>query len=519
MKKLIFLIGFLAVTLTSFSQTVRTRTYFSDLFITGYKPTQTNYRDLWASVLFWNQDTLAATQIVGVDEISNDPTLADSSARAIPTEAAVKAYVDAQVGGGGGGGGGGATDLGYTANPTNGFISSSTGAGTTIPQATPSNINQVGGASGLVSNADKYRIDNAVLMVQGSNGVAAAVSTGTNPIVKTVGVSLSPAAANTVKANSTASSAIPTDVAIGASQLFGRGSTGNIAPISLGANLTMTGTTLSATGSGGATDLGYIASPTNGTVTSTTGGSATIPVVNGTNAGLATPSIFTNSHAAATVTDGPLVDFTLTGQNISATIPTNSVDNTIVSDMPGNTVKVNNTSSTGDPVDIALSASQLLGRGASGNVAPIVLGTNLSMSGTTLNATGGGSSISYDALTSSAVTALVTRIGSSAVTITNPGSGQYNLVVPSGTDLQRADVFFNNTVLDGSNQFIIRIDNSANSRARRANVQLLLANTGSLVDQHATSTNHTLVVSGNITTITIPGANGNGSAGFQLLLN
>ena len=101
MKKLIFLIGFLAVTATSFSQTVRTRTYFHDLFITGYKPTQTNYRDLWASLFFPNQDTLAVTQLVGVDELSNDPTLADSSARALVTEAAVKAYVDAIAGAGG----------------------------------------------------------------------------------------------------------------------------------------------------------------------------------------------------------------------------------------------------------------------------------------------------------------------------------------------------------------------------------------------------------------------------------
>lgn len=100
MKKLIFLVGFLAIAATSFSQTVRARTYFNDLFVPGYKPTQTNYRDLFASIFFHNQDTLAVTRLVGVDELSNDPTLADSSARAIPTEAAVKAYIDAvSVGG------------------------------------------------------------------------------------------------------------------------------------------------------------------------------------------------------------------------------------------------------------------------------------------------------------------------------------------------------------------------------------------------------------------------------------
>lgn len=101
MKKLIFLIGFLAIAVTSFSQTVRTRTYFHNKFITGYKPTQTDYRDLWASIFFPAIDSLDVDRLIGVDELSNDPTLADSSSRALVTEAAVKAYVDAQVGGGG----------------------------------------------------------------------------------------------------------------------------------------------------------------------------------------------------------------------------------------------------------------------------------------------------------------------------------------------------------------------------------------------------------------------------------
>ena len=47
------------------------------------------------------------------------------------------------------------------------------------------------------------------------------------------------------------------------------------------------------------TDLGYTPSPTNGLITSSTGTDATIPVVNSTNAGLATPAMFNNSHVAA----------------------------------------------------------------------------------------------------------------------------------------------------------------------------------------------------------------------------
>jgi hypothetical protein len=43
-------------------------------------------------------------------------------------------------------------------------------------------------------------------------------------------------------------------------------------------------------GGGGATDLGYTASPTNGTVTSSTGTDAIIPLADGTNAGLLSPT-------------------------------------------------------------------------------------------------------------------------------------------------------------------------------------------------------------------------------------
>lgn len=69
------------------------------------------------------------------------------------------------------------------------------------------------------------------------------------------------------------------------------------------------------------TDLGYTPSPTNGLLTSSTGADATIPVVNSTNAGLATPAMFTNSHVAATsALTSSTNPITVTGQAIGFSI-------------------------------------------------------------------------------------------------------------------------------------------------------------------------------------------------------
>lgn len=71
--------------------------------------------------------------------------------------------------------------------------------------------------------------------------------------------------------------------------------------------------------SGGATDLGYTASPTNGTVTSSTGTDATIPLADGTNAGLTLNNL---TNALKTAYDNAVTWVTNAGANIRGTVLT-----------------------------------------------------------------------------------------------------------------------------------------------------------------------------------------------------
>lgn len=83
-------------------------------------------------------------------------------------------------------------------------------------------------------------------------------------------------------------------------------------------------------------------------------------------------------------------DVTKPAGGTSTTIANDAVTYAKIQNVSANSVLARADATSGDVGEVVLTASQLLGRGSTGNVAAITLGTNLSMSGTTLNATGSG---------------------------------------------------------------------------------------------------------------------------------
>lgn len=140
---------------------------------------------------------------------------------------------------------------------------------------------------------------------------------------------------------------------------FGSVSTVDVSFSSPNLTITVDGVTDSvALPSGGGANLSYSASPSGGAVISDSGTDASLPLVNGTNAGLASPTMFTNSHVPVTVTDSGSIDFTLTGQDVTAKISgiTVAMDGQVPAKGAGDTL-VWTTLSGGSPANLALGSA------------------------------------------------------------------------------------------------------------------------------------------------------------------
>lgn len=108
-----------------------------------------------------------------------------------------------------------------------------------------------------------------------------------------------------------------------------------------------------------------------------------------------------NSVIAKDVSVAGQISYTLVDGGIAtAKLAANAVGNARLAKMAANTVKVNNTNASADPADLALPINTLLGRGPTGDIIPITLGTNMSITtgGALTSAGGGGGSgnVTYD---------------------------------------------------------------------------------------------------------------------------
>lgn len=117
-----------------------------------------------------------------------------------------------------------------------------------------------GSGSGDFSSNTTISVDSELVLFSGTLGKTGKRATGSGYVKTTNGVygnvsavpltDLAAQAALTVLANASNASGTPTALALGASQLFGANASGTaLSPITLGSGMTMTGTTLSASGS------------------------------------------------------------------------------------------------------------------------------------------------------------------------------------------------------------------------------------------------------------------------------
>ena len=294
--------------------------------------------------------------------------------------------------------------------------------------------------------------------------VAAQLATSQMADNVTTNAKLADMAVNTIKGRITAGTGDPEDLTAANVRTIinvADGATANQTDAFLLARANHTGTQAAATitglatvaTSGSASDLGTGTLPNarlaafgSGDVSFAAGGGAgTIAndaVTNAKAANMAANTIKANATAAtadpadlavgANTVVGRVAGNIVAAQLATGQIADNAVTFAKLQDGVANTVLARAAATDGDVAGVALATSQLLGRGATGDVAAITLGTNLSMSGTTLNATGGGGSLTVQdegSTLSTAVTTInftgagVTATGTTTVTVDIPGGG------------------------------------------------------------------------------------------------
>lgn len=169
---------------------------------------------------------------------------------------------------------------------------------------------------------------------------------------------------------------------------------------------TLTGTELIRVVQGGAdrkTTLNAIVTDLGLTGGGGSGGAPTTAeyIVNAASTGLSAERVVTdNTVIAKDVSVAGQISYTLVDGGITtAKLALNAVGNARMAKMAANTVKVNNTAASADPTDLAIPINTVLGRGPTGEIVALTMGTNMSItSGGALTSAGGGGSgnVTYD---------------------------------------------------------------------------------------------------------------------------
>ena len=202
---------------------------------------------------------------------------------------------------------------------------------------------------------------------------------------------------------------------------------------------TLIGATLNIPQYSGATNLGYTAAPTDGTVTSSTGTSATLPLADATNAGLLKPAKFTVLENTSGTNTGdqdlssyaPLASPTFTGTPLAPT-PTSG----------DNSTKLATTEYVDRQIGLGGSAYNILISSFPGNaITTETLGTSngvsYSQNGRNVMINNGATAITITAntlLTPTDFIASYTRLGSATITFLFTGTGA-TLIQPNGNML------------------------------------------------------------------------------------
>lgn len=290
-----------------------------------------------------------------------------------------------------------------------------TNASTSATSAATSATSATASASSATSSASSATTSASSASTSATNAATSATAAAASAV----------AAGSTLTATSTTSNTIGTGnftFTTQANKNFIAGqpiiaaSAANAANYIHGAVFSYTGTTLVIAetdlgGSGAHADWNIAASGTQGTgtvssVAMTGDGVVFNASVTGspiTTTGTLAPSLHTQT--ANTVLAGPTSGGAAAPTfraHVAADFPAGTVPLTSLAVQAADTFLANATSGFASPTAVALAASQLAGRGASGDIAAIVLGTNLSMSGTTLNASSGSELVLLGTATASA---------------------------------------------------------------------------------------------------------------------